>query len=408
MRPHTAEQVVKRLLAHLDAGTTDYAPGMMRMDIARYFDPDVARAERETVFAQYPLVVAVGEELREPGDFVTRSYLGVPLLIVRQEDGSAGVFTNVCRHRGARLELEEAGNRKRFSCRYHRWCYRLDGSLQSLPFEEGFDGLDRTQHGLVALPADERHGMVWAVLSPGPPLDIRAYLGPELDDDMASSGAASMALYREQTFELEMNWKLVADGFFDTYHLQFLHPETVGPFFHTNVHTYDGYGRNSRLVVARRSIDTLRDAGLADRNLDEYVITNYTVYPATVWATEPDHVEAWTILPDPHEANRCQVVLRFLVPELPSTDKQRRYRDRNWEILLGAVLNEDWAVARSIAESLPGGHVPEVVYGRNEIAAQAFYRQVAADLDAADLDAAASASGAAVSTSDASASGAGA
>jgi phenylpropionate dioxygenase-like ring-hydroxylating dioxygenase large terminal subunit len=356
---------------------------MMRMDVGRYFDQDIARAERDRVFTRFPLVAAHSGELREPGDFVTRSFLGVPLLIVRQEDGAVGAFTNVCRHRGAQLELESSGNRKRFSCRYHRWCYRLDGSLQSLPFEEGFDGLDRSVHGLVALPVDERHGMVWVVLSSGPPLVMRDYLGAELDEEIAACGVGLMALYREQTFELPMNWKFVADGFFDTYHLQFLHPQTVGPFFHTNVHTYDAFGRNSRLVVARRGIEELREADTRDRNPHEYVITNYTIYPATVWATEPDHVEAWTIVPDPYDANRCQATLRFLVPELPRTEKQRRYRDRNWDILLGAVLNEDWAAAQSIADALPGGQVRETVYGRNEIAAQTFYRQLQADLDGA-------------------------
>lgn len=383
MRPDSAEDVVKRLQAHLEGGTTDYAPSMMRMDVGRYFDPEIARAERNRVFTRFPLVAAHAGELREPGDFVTRSLLGVPLLIVRQADGVVAAFTNVCRHRGAQLELESSGNRKRFSCRYHRWCYRLDGSLQSMPFDEGFDGLDRSAQGLVALPVDERHGMVWVVLSPGPQLVMREYLGAELDEEIAAGGVGSMALYREQTFELPMNWKFVADGFFDTYHLQFLHPKTVGPFFHTNVHTYDVFGRSSRLVVARRGIEELREADAPDRNPHEFIITNYTIYPATVLATEPDHVEAWTILPDAHDGNRCRATLRFLVPELPRTEKQRRYRDRNWDILLGAVLNEDWAAAQSIADSLPGGHIKETVYGRNEIAAQSFYRQLQADLDGA-------------------------
>ena len=148
------------------------------------------------------------------------------------------------------------------------------------------------------------------------------------------------------------------------------------------MHTYDDFGRNSRLIVARRTIDELREPGAEDRNPHNYFISNYTIYPAVVLAGEPDHVEAWMIIPHPTDTDRCQAILRFLVPELPATDKECRYRDRNWEILLGAVLNEDWAVARSIAESLPRGHVPEVVYGRNEIAAQRFYAQVQTDLDA--------------------------
>lgn len=386
MESRTADQVVKRLLAHLDEGTTDYAPHIMRMDVSRYFDGGVAAAEREKVFTRFPLAAAHASELSAPGDFVTKEYVGIPMLIVRQDDGTVAAFTNVCRHRGARLELEPSGNRKSFSCRYHRWCYARDGALRSLPFDEGFTELDRSTSGLVALPTDEHHGLVWVCPSPGPALSMGDYLGAELDGEMAAGRLGEYFLYRERTFELPMNWKFVMDGFLDTYHLQFLHPKTVGPFFHTNVHTYDDFGRNSRLVVARRTIDELRgpvDAAEpgGERNPHDYIITNYTLYPATVLATEPDHVEAWTVLPHASDPGRCQVNLRFLVPRLPETDKQRRYRDRNWEILLSAVENEDWSVAQSINDTLPNGYVPETIYGRNEIAAQRFYGQMQEDLD---------------------------
>jgi len=139
---------------------------------------------------------------------------------------------------------------------------------------------------------------------------------------------------------------------------------------------------NSR-DAARRSIDELRETGTSDRNPLEYVITNYTIFPATVLAGEPDHIEAWTVLPHASDTNRCQVVLRFLVQKLPETDREIRYRDRNWDILLGAVENEDWAAAQSINDSLPRGYVPEVVFGRNELPAQRYYSRMQAELDAA-------------------------
>jgi phenylpropionate dioxygenase-like ring-hydroxylating dioxygenase large terminal subunit len=383
MEHRTAEQIVKRLLAHVEDGTTDYAPSLMRMGIERYFDDGIAAAEREHVFSRSPVIAAHASEVPTPGDFVSREYLGVPLLVIRQDDGSVRAFTNVCRHRGARLELEPAGRRKQFSCRYHRWCYGRDGALRSLPFDEGFSELDRSTSGLVALPTDERHGLVWAVLAPGPELDMGEVLGGELDGEMVAGGYGTARLYRERTFDLPMNWKFVMDGFLDSYHLQFLHPKTVGPFFHTNTYAYDDFGRNSRIVVARRSIDELRDAETADRNPLEYVITNYTIFPATVLAGEPDHIEAWTVLPHASDTNRCQVVLRFLVQKLPETDREIRYRDRNWDILLGAVENEDWAAAQSINDSLPRGYVPEVVLGRNELPAQRYYSRMQAELEAA-------------------------
>ena len=37
------------------------------------------------------------------GAWLARDRLGIPLLLVRQEDGAVRAFLNVCRHRGARV-----------------------------------------------------------------------------------------------------------------------------------------------------------------------------------------------------------------------------------------------------------------------------------------------------------------
>jgi len=55
-----------------------------------------------------------------------------------------------------------------------------------------------------------------------------------------------------------MNWKLAVDTFGETYHLQHLHPSTVSPLFLSNRATFDAFGRNHRLVAARRSFEELR------------------------------------------------------------------------------------------------------------------------------------------------------
>ena len=45
-----------------------------------------------------------------------------------------------------------------------------------------------------------------------------------------------------------MNWKLVIDTFLESYHLSTLHPSTVNPILHTNLGTFDAYGRNLRMI----------------------------------------------------------------------------------------------------------------------------------------------------------------
>lgn len=383
MHRDSKEEVRKHLLGFVDTRTTDYAESTMRMDAHRYSDPDYLGREYRTVFSANPMVVAHATELPDPGSFVTVEHNGTSLLLVRQDDGSVKALVNVCRHRGAQVETRESGRRKMFNCPYHKWCYNRDGSIRHIPFDDGFVGMDRAEQALVEWAADEYAGMIWVLPGPGT-LDMTAWVGPELDRDVRASGIGEAQLYRKRTFHLPMNWKVVMDGFTDAYHLQFVHPETVGPFFHTNVYKVDSFGKNWRMVVARRGIERFRTDGDGTAELDyeefaKYAIANFTIYPGVVITTEPAQFEVWNVRPDPADLSRCIVTLLFLVPALPETEKATRFFDRNWDLLLHTVEKEDWVVAKTISAGLANGAAPELVYGRNEKATQLLHTQLAAD-----------------------------
>src|SRR6202161_3526499 len=107
------------------------------------------------------------------------------VIVARQQDGSVKSFVNVCRHRGAMLEEQERGRCRLFSCGYHRWSYHTDGSLRASTRENALGGVDRSQHGLVELPCEERHGLIWIVDRAGATIDVAAWLGPEMDAILA-------------------------------------------------------------------------------------------------------------------------------------------------------------------------------------------------------------------------------
>jgi phenylpropionate dioxygenase-like ring-hydroxylating dioxygenase large terminal subunit len=179
-----------------------------------------------------------------------------------------------------------------------------------------------------------------------------------------------------------MNWKLVVDGVQDVYHLAFLHPKTVGPFFHTNVFILDQHERAWRLVVARRSVTDIRDADPDDFDIERHAIGNYTIYPGTILVTEPGHFDVWSIAPDPDDHRAAIITLRMLVRERARDDKQARLYDKSWGLLLETLLNEDWFVSKTIGTNVAHGHVPELVYGRNEHPAQVFHRMISEDAEA--------------------------
>jgi phenylpropionate dioxygenase-like ring-hydroxylating dioxygenase large terminal subunit len=376
--------IAERLLSHLRAGTADSAETDLRLPAWHYFDEGHAARERALFFAS-PLLATVSSALPAPGSFVTLDLVGVPLLLVRQDDGSLAGFRNVCRHRGGPVEQQACGSRRVFTCRYHGWTYERDGGLRNVPYPEGFDSVEPACHGLVPIGAAERNGLVFVTLGSTEPPDVAAWLGPDLDEQLGALGLDRWTLFVDESFVQPVNWKLVADGLLDILHPKFLHPDSVGRLILTHTHTWDRYGRHGRLAMARHKLDRFRDQVPAGTDLRRYVITNFVLFPNTMLVVQPDHFELWTVFPDAESPQRSATSVRFLVPQAPATDAERTPLEQSWRILREAVTGEDWPMARAIQRAANSSGTPEpieFVCGRDEVPLQHLHRRLADDLAA--------------------------
>jgi phenylpropionate dioxygenase-like ring-hydroxylating dioxygenase large terminal subunit len=110
-------------------------PQAMRFEINRaaLVDAAVLERERERLFDRLWIYVGHDSEVRQPGDFRTRTVCGRPVILCRDSAGAARVFLNTCRHRGAMVCREREGNAARFTCFYHGWTYDRDGKLYAVP-----------------------------------------------------------------------------------------------------------------------------------------------------------------------------------------------------------------------------------------------------------------------------------
>ena len=104
----TATALVRRVLDHLERGTTDMMPRGTTRPVAFYADAAQFARER-MLFHRLPIAIGYGADVAKPGDFVTHDLSGVPLLAVRGRDGVLRGFVNACRHRGTRVEWEACG-----------------------------------------------------------------------------------------------------------------------------------------------------------------------------------------------------------------------------------------------------------------------------------------------------------
>ena len=375
------EEVAARLAGHLRNDTTDLAASDLHVPISHFVSQERAAAEREAI-RKVPLIVARGSEIAEPGGFVTKEVLGVPLILVRRSNGSVGCYVNMCRHRGGRVEYESCGSKRVFMCRYHGWTYgREAGELRHVPYEEFFDPIDHAENGLRTVDAEEAHGFVWIDFSGDPDRSIADYLGPDVQRHLGELSLDRCQIFLDRSITLDINWKIVLDGAIDVLHPKFLHPAGVGRLIETNTSVWRSYGRHGQSFSPRRKMTKLVKADEPVDGLWKYIGSNMFIYPNSMIIAAPDHVEFWTVWPSKDNPAQSTTNIRFLVrPEILDEAMAARL-NKSWEILEQAAREEDWPMEQTIQENSKACPDGFYRYGRNEQPCQHLHRQLARDID---------------------------
>ena len=374
MKHEAQVEQLRKIFGYLDAGETAMGDAVYRHHVSDYTSPDQAGREREMLFRHEPLLIGLSCELPNPGDYVTDDFSGVPILVVRNEAGQVNAFINVCRHRGARVASGCGSGKAMFSCPYHAWTYDRSGRLRSIPFEQGFESVDKTSNGLRPLPVVEKYGMIWVMPTPGGLIDIDGHLAG-MADDLVAFGLASYSHYETRVLRARLNWKLVIDTFLETYHLSTLHKNTIAPILHSNLGTFDGMARNLRMIGARKTIDALRQRPESEWDLVRHSALVYVLFPNTVFIMQGDHLETWRVYPG-DSVDESKMHVSLYTPEPAMTDKARKYWAKNMDLLMATVQQEDFPLAENIQRDFHSGAQDFVTFGANEPALAYFHRSI--------------------------------
>lgn len=341
--------------------------------VDRYADADRFAREMKAVFRGLPVIAAHASELPDPGSYLTRDLFGLPLLLTRDRDGTAHAFLNVCRHRGARLVLEESGCKNAFSCPYHAWTWSNAGELRGVPHEKpGFPGLDKAAHGLKRLPVDERHGLIWVVADPAADPDFDSYLSP-LARDLEWFDMENMGIACSDIIEKNANWKLLVEGGIEAYHFKVAHRDTIGPHFLDNLSSYAMLGSHMRSVLPRSSLPELAGAPKEDWSIRNEANVLYTVFPTSQFLLMQDHVAWIEEIPLAHDRTRLR--LSTLAPKSEITPENAEHWARNHQITM-VTLAEDFDINEAVQAGLDSGANDALTFGRYEGALNAFNREV--------------------------------
>ena len=372
LTPTEGQLALARSLAN---GGSRGAAGITHVDAAAYTAPDRYAAEQARIFTRAPLVIAPSALLPENNMAVPHDGFGKPLLIARDKDGQAHVFLNVCRHRGTRLlEGCEAVKAPRIVCPYHAWTYALDGRLTGMPRPETFPGLDKAEHGLKRLPTCEAGGLIWFSFDESADFSEANTLA----QDFEAFDLAGQYLFRRRTHDVAANWKLIMDAFLESYHVQRLHSETIGPFFKDGVTTADTIGPHQRSAVGRDSAhEALSSSDWAV--LRGAITYTYQMFPGTVLIVSPDYINLMVLMPQ--GVDRVLVEDFMLIPEPPATEKALAHWERSWKLLdEGVFAAEDFRAAELGQQGLSSGAIERLTLGTLELGVRHFHDAVEAAL----------------------------
>jgi len=367
----TQVSLIKRVLNHVEKNTTDMdAPSVSPVE--RYLSPKRYAAELSVLFRQYPIAVGFASQISQPGEFFTHDAAGVPILVIRGEDGKVGAFLNACRHRGTRLVSSAAGKARAFNCPYHAWAYGLDGGLTHIPHEEGFPHVEKANCRLVAFPIAERGGLLWVIPNPDSDLDIDGYLG-ELMDELEGFGFADHVLFGPHEDRRKANWKLTFEANLENYHVRVAHRDTIAFMFEDTVAAFDRVSPHQRLLLPKRSVRELKGGDTADWKLREHGNVIYFFFPNTLILVEPDHAMVMSVFPDGIDGYHIRGGM--LIPEHPASDKARAHWQKNHDIFWNA-LEEDFQMVEAVQQGIGSGILPHLNFGRFEQTADWFHQDV--------------------------------
>ena len=187
-----------------------------------YTDPSIAERELLHVFRKSWNYVGPLAELSRPGDYITGQAGGVPIVVVRNEQGLAG-FVNVCRHRRHEV-MKGRGNATLMQCGYHAWTYDLSGTLKRVPRMAAKPEFKLEDYPLLPIRAEALGPFVFANLDAEAPSTETCY-GP-LRDIIAKSGVTldTIQLHTRHDWRAHANWKTVLENYLECYHCLVAHP----------------------------------------------------------------------------------------------------------------------------------------------------------------------------------------
>ena len=352
--------------------------------------------ERRHFFRGGWMCVGRSEDVARVGDQRAESVGGAGVFLVRGEDRRLRAFANTCRHRGHELlPCGESRNLHVVVCPYHSWSYRLDGSLRNAPRFDEWSTFAPEENGLVELPTEEWHGLVFVAASghtpPAPPAPPESHPSPlpplrqhlaGLDALVAPYEPGRLRVAVDHDYVVEANWKIVIENYQECYHCPMIHPELcavspprsgknypvpdattgarsgaeAGAAAGTETHTGAWIGG---WMALRDDADTMSLSGKSNgtvlRGLDGHgrrEVIYLVLFPNVLLSLHPDYVMTHVLTPLGPTRTRVRCSWSFSPEDLERPGFDPSYASDFWDI----TNRQDFSACESVQRGLASEH----------------------------------------------------
>lgn len=349
-----------------------------------YTDPERYQLELQRVFRGHWLLAAPLGDVPEHGALAVTTGT-VPLVVTREGD-TLRAFHNVCSHRGSRVVADRSEG-ARMRCPYHGWMYGLDGTLEVVAGRRRFADFDPSTCGLQPVHAAVWGGLVWVHLGDRPE-PFADWLGP-WKAELERYGTDRQVVLGRRTDPLPLNWKASVDAFNETYHVDFVHHESVGRLVHSKATWFRYAGHHSRAVIPVRQRLSEAQGRRTDGDgrvrhgkdlLPEQAADhcNYTIFPTVMF----NFLATWGVVLqfEPVDVGTTEV-RSWMLADPPRSERHEAALGAQWREFQ-KVLEEDLEALVMVSDGLRSPAFTKVHLGGEEQRLVHFHQTVEASLAA--------------------------
>jgi choline monooxygenase len=365
------EPTLKEILASYNAAAT--LQDAYTIPAPWYTDARIAQLELQNVFSRTWQSVGRTAQVEKPGQYVTSTIAGEPIVAVRGSDGKLRAFYNVCRHHAMTVMNEPCGHAQHMRCPYHGWTYNLEGELRGMTEFEGVCNFDRAQNGLVPVRVETWENFIFVNLDP--------HAAPLRDSLGALVGLAKplnfggLKFVERRSYIQRCNWKVYVDNFLDGgYHVPHMHKGLNSVLDYTN-YTIENVDRccvqSSPVAVDNSSEASAAATRKGDR---AYYFWQYPNFMLNWYEGYLD-----TNLVIPMGVDRCEVIFDFYFGD--TSEAQMPYIRESMGVS-ERVQQEDIVICDGVQRGLSSrAYQAGRLSVRREAGEHLFHRLLAADLN---------------------------